>query len=60
MIDDVFRPPLPIPVRRDKNIKLGDSLLLFSRALTAVTQRVLKFSDELQPYHTIQGQTACS
>lgn len=40
-------------VRRDKNLKSGETLLLFSRALASAAQKVLEFSDELQPYRSV-------
>ncbi|MCK6579757.1 MAG: hypothetical protein L6Q98_16820 [Anaerolineae bacterium] len=45
-------------VRRDKNLKRGDTLNLFSRALATAAQRVLEFSDELQPYRTVDVHAA--
>ena len=36
-------------VRREKNIKPGDTLVYFQRALTRIIQRVLEFSEECGP-----------
>lgn len=44
-------------VRREKNLKPGDTLTLFSRALNTAAQRVLEFSDELQPYRSVHIHT---
>ena len=41
-------------VRREKNIRPGDTLQQFSRALSSATQKVLEFSNELQPYRTMR------
>jgi len=45
-------------VRREKNIKPGDTLEHFSRALTQAVQSVLELSDELSPQFTVRVHQA--
>jgi site-specific DNA-methyltransferase (cytosine-N4-specific) len=45
-------------VRREKNIKQGEVLQCFSRALAQVVQRALEFSEEVSPQYTVKVHKA--